>query len=144
LFDEENPELNLDLKGIFLLFKWSDNDVHRLYEDKLLKSNYTKLHYDVDESHYLVYITYPEEIMDEVNKILSGKYSTLHQDSKKVILKYWNIGQGTDLHGTLFKTKERRDKLESDLNVRLPKDAELAAIINLKDEVFVNKKQVTN
>jgi hypothetical protein len=137
LYDINKPEFNLNkINGIYILFKWSDNNVHKLYEQKLLNSKFLKIHYDIDVDSYMVYLEFPKEIQLEVDKILEGKYSELTIESKQVILKYWNLGNASDLYGVLLKTEKRRKKLEEELNVKIKSDAELASIIDVSQEIF--------
>jgi hypothetical protein len=137
LYDINKSELNLNrINGIYILFKWSDNNVHKLYEQKLLNSELLKIHYDIDVDSYMVYLEFPKEIQSEVDKILEGKYSELTIESKQVILKYWNLGIVSDLYGVLLKTEKRRKKLEEELNVKIKSDAELASIIDVSQEIF--------
>lgn len=144
LFDTNKPELNNDqIEGIFILFRWSDNDVHRLYEQKLIDSIYTKQHYDVDTEHYMVYLKFPADIILDINLLIEGKYSKISTQSKSNIVNYWSVGSTSDLYGTLFKTAARKEKLEKALDITLDDDAELASLFNLHEEVFNMKTKVT-
>lgn len=137
MYSLQYPEYNLpDVEGIFMYFKWSDNDVHRMYEQKLLDSPYLKLHFDVDKDTYMVFVKFPEEVINDVNKILDGKYSKITDNSKKLIVKYWCVTSTSDLYGTLFKTKARKEKLEESLEVILDDEAELASVIDLTEEII--------
>jgi hypothetical protein len=147
LYDINKPDFNLkDIHGLFVMFRWSDNDVHRMYEQKLLESQYTRDHYDIDVHNYMVFIKFPVDILIDVDLLLKGKFSKISKKSKISILKYWGLGQGSDLYGTLYQTEDRRKKLENYLGVRLPADAELASVIETSSEVFdkTNKESIKN
>ena len=143
LFDLQRPEYNVDKnQGLFVLFRWSDNEVYKLYEDTLLNSPYLVEHYDVDTEHYMLFLKYPADVLVDVDLILEGKYSKISEKSKRAIIKYWNAHSSTDVYGTLFRTAIRKQKLEDMIGSTLPEDAEYSSIINLHHETFQGSKQL--
>jgi len=137
LFDINKPEFNIPIvEGVFIMFKWSDNDVHRQYEQRLLDCPYLREHYDVDTEHYMVYLKFPLDFLIDVDIILKGKYSKISEQSKRSILRYWQTGMNSDIYGTLYKTPVRKKKLEDMIGITLDEEAELASVINLHEETF--------
>lgn len=140
LYDIDKPDYNISrIEGLFIMFRWSDNDVHRQYEQSLLDSGYLREHYDIDTEHYMVYLKFPIDFIMDVHLILQGKYSKISEKSKRSIIKYWQATSTSDIYGTLFKTEARKKKLEELIGTTLDEDAELASIIELGDEVFDKK-----
>jgi len=137
LYDVNFPEINIEnIEGLFLLFSWSENSVHKLYEDTLIQSSHITKHYDVDHKHYMVYFKFPEEIKLDIRYIMNGKFSRVSDETKKVILKYWQSAQNSKIYGILTKSAKYREKLEDELNVKIPIDAELGDRLNSHEETF--------
>lgn len=138
LFDVNRPELNVDLfKGLFLHFRWSNNEISRMYEQDLLNSPYVKEHYDVDSESYMVYVSFPADIIIDAQKIFNGKFSKITDESKSKIVRYWpGTNANTELYGVLFRTALYKKKLEERLDVKIPENNELGAVFNMHDETF--------
>jgi|TARA_R110000850_G_scaffold34024_1_gene92233 hypothetical protein len=137
LYDINFPDINIDkIEGLFLLFSWSENSVHKLYEDTLIQSPHITKHYDVDQKHYMIYFKFPREIKQDIKYIVSGEFSKVSDESKKLILKYWQSAQNSKVYGILTKAKKYREKLEDELNVTISVDAELGDKLNYHEETF--------
>jgi hypothetical protein len=137
LYDINNPDINVDIiRGLFLMFKWSDNEVHRVYEERLLESSYTVLNYEVDMDYYMVYIKFPFEITNDVRYLLEGKYSKISDLAKQKILKYYNKNVNDKIYKILYKNPVLKKELENLLNITLDTDAELGSVFDLHSETF--------
>lgn len=137
LFDVNCPEVNIEaIEGIFLLFKWSNNSIHKAYEEALSKSMYVKKHYDINAHYYMVFVDFPEEIKSAVALILKGAYSKLSDVNKQLILNYWGATQSSKLFYILTKSKAYKKQLEKDLAVVLSEEAELGDLLNFHEETF--------
>lgn len=145
LYDINNPNYNEDsFNGLFLLFKWSNNEVHKQYENQLINSEYTKLHYDFDEEHYMIYCKFPEAVYDDCNYLIDGKFSKISKLNKTTILSYWQSSNTSKVYYILYRKEVYKKELENNLNVNLPWDAELGSSFNdSKGEIFdLNKKDI--
>lgn len=137
LFDINHPELNVEaIEGIFLLFKWSNNSIHKAYEESLSKSMYVTKHYDINAHYYMVYVKFPPEIQTAVHLILKGMYSKLSDENKQLILNYWGATQSSKLFYILTKSKAYKKQLEKDLDVNINDEAELGDLLNFHEETF--------
>lgn len=126
----------IDTPGLFLVFEWSE-----VYENYLLKHEKDiLLHEDLDDNLILVFIKLKEEYIPEYEKILEGKYSNLLSETKKIILNYHCVGANSKLYKVLNKSKDLKNQIESELNVKLSNSQELGEIINLKKEIFKKVK----
>ena len=88
----------------------------------------------------------PKDPIQNFKKFKEGKYSELDITYKTKILEFHNFNLQGDLAQILFKSENRRLRLEEQLNVKLPVAAELHSIINLEEEIFnpyvyINKKR---
>lgn len=137
LYDINNPELNLpNITGVLLLFKWSGEQIHRQYEDRLLESEYVLKKYEINEDCYMVFVKIDLQIAKDVKLILDGKFSRISDLSKGIILKFWQQGSTSKLYNVLYRKAALRKEIEDILNVKLDDDAELGSTLNLHNETF--------
>jgi|TARA_R110000822_G_scaffold152112_4_gene291304 hypothetical protein len=114
------------------------------YEQKLINN---ELFIDlVDVGDQVLYIfKFPEDYSHEYEMFKLGKYSHFGEDAKELILGFFtNIYQHNlnavefllKVKHILFKNERLRKKIELDLKVRLPVDAELSDIMSEECETF--------
>jgi hypothetical protein len=137
LFDVNKPEYNIpDINGIFLLFKWSTNDIEYKYEKSLFDYGHFVEKYEVNEDYYMVFMKIPLDIAPDVKLILDGKYSKMHDVSKQTILKFWNQNINSKIYKILYKKDSYKKELEDMLNVKLDYDVELGSTLDFHKETF--------
>tara|TARA_R110000851_G_scaffold315229_2_gene477558 strand:- start:8166 stop:8717 length:552 start_codon:yes stop_codon:yes gene_type:complete len=100
----------------------------------------------IDVGDQVLYIfKFPEEYHSEYESFQKGKYSEFGADAKELILSFFSDIYQNNLNAVdflikvkhvLFKNERLRKKIETDLKVRLPKDAELSAIMEVENETF--------
>lgn len=130
---------------IFLLYDFSfKNPEFTAYEHMLTDNQYFVDLVDIDDKVLYIF-KFPEEYIPEYNNFKKGKYSKYGKDAKEVILSYYtNIYKGNvgavnfllKLKQILFKDQILRKKIEKELKVTLPKDAELTDIMDENRETF--------
>lgn len=114
------------------------------YEQKLIDN---ELFIDlVDVEDQVLYIfKFPEDYLHEYEMYKQGKYSHFGKDAKELILGFFTTIYQNNLNAVdfllkvkriLFKDEKLRKKIEYDLKVRLPIDAELSDIMEEKNETF--------
>lgn len=100
--------------------------------------NYLK-HYNTEDGN-VMYVMSCKGFEDEYLNFIEGKYSKFSEEAKKKLLSQIDNGkkriEDSNLYAVLYKTEARRLKLEKKLDVKLDKDAELASIINVREEVY--------
>lgn len=147
LFDVNRPDYNAQhYEGIFLHFKWIDNDVYRQYEKNMSENPLKKDYYDLDKTSYMMFIKFPYDILSDVDNIIKGKYSMLTTSSKQYIAKYWQLSTQSKMYGVLYKTEKYKKELEIELNVKIDDDAELGSLFNLHKETYseiIKNKEVS-
>lgn len=137
LFDINRPKVNNNnIEGIFLLFSWSNNSIHKIYEEKLIKSSFIKDHYDINDKLYMVFFEFPDDIINDINFIIDGKFSKISIKAKEIIFNYWQVAPNSKIHSILTKSKKYKVQLENELNVRIEYDAELGDKLNYHQETF--------
>lgn len=117
------------------------NDGFPLYENELLDNKYVENIYDInDRKNTVVSFKIPDELADEVTKVITGAYSTLTKYSKNKILKYWVERYGAKnvlkLNQILTKSNELRLEMEVEYEGHIPEDAELGNLYKLDDETL--------
>jgi len=139
-----------DVNGIyencfFILHDFSfKNPEFTAYEHKLTNTEYFVDLVDIDNRVLYIY-KFPEEYIVEYNYFKEGKYSKFEKDAKDKIINFFgNIYKGNlnavnfllTLRQVLYKDNKLKEKLEKELGVLLPEDAELTDIISVEDETF--------
>tara|TARA_R110000822_G_scaffold302649_2_gene426985 strand:+ start:33467 stop:34069 length:603 start_codon:yes stop_codon:yes gene_type:complete len=114
------------------------------YEQQLIDSELFVDSIDVGDKVLYVF-KFPEEYMHEYNCFKAGKYSQYKKDAKELILEFFTTIYRNNLNAVdfllkvkhiLFKNKRLKEKIETDLKVRLPHDAELTDRMEEKDETY--------
>lgn len=135
------------IEGIFILIKWSNNPVHKLFENNLFDNPLVLDHYDINKDYYMIYSLFPSEVENDIIKLINGQYSKITEDAKKQIAKYWQLSTSAPVMKVLKKDPGYRKELENSLGVKLTHDAELSSImLGLKGETFdtiIENKSIT-
>lgn len=115
------------------------------YEHKLTNNHLFVDLIDLENDQVLYIFKFPEDYFHELRCYELGKYSYYKEDAKELILNFFtNIYRNNinavefllNLKHTLFKDEKLRKKIERDLKVKLPIDAELSDIMDPNDETF--------
>ena len=137
---DKYPEFN-NGKYLFVVYRFFNHSFYKEFEKELsTQSNLVKT-VDFCEDKVLFIFEIPKEYLETVELFKEGKYSKFSQDAKSLIIAYSAQAYKyppllEDLTGVLWKHKTRREKLEKELGVTLPKDSELASKINYENETF--------
>lgn len=92
-----------------------------------------------NNSCYIKLIT-PNIIEDARNKFIKGHFSIINQKDKIIILKFLkehiSTAFSTEINFIFSKNKYRREELEKQLGITIPKDLELSSIPDQLSETF--------
>lgn len=89
------------------------------------------------KGNYKMYIfDPPSKHLEDYNKVLEGKYSQIDNTYKLKILDYNNLEIDSAMGNILFKSTQRRLKMEKELGIELSEDAELFSILDMNLETF--------
>lgn len=135
-----NPPLEDIDYPIGILYDLDASEEFSIYREYLQQQNMYYNHYYVNDQVLFVFHM-PEQFRSDYILFKEGKYSKMSYDAKKAILEYASKTYKyapliEDITGVLWKHKNRREKLEKQLNVSIPQDVELASIIVYEDETF--------
>lgn len=133
LQDENCPELNT---SIFLLYRFSSSDIYLRYEERLLSHKNFNLMYEPDKYHTMYVFDVADKYLDDYGLLMDSKYSKMSPTYKAHVLKFHNLTKKGQVHGVLYKTEERFQKLERDLNISIPREQEASSILDMNKESF--------
>jgi hypothetical protein len=129
---------------IGLLYELEDSSAFSEYNDYLTKNDLYFTSYIINMTHKLYIFRFPEKYISEYKLFKEGKYSKFSNEAKSLIISYSAEAYKyppliEDIIGVLWKHKSRKDKLEKQLGMSLPKDSELASKIEYDKETFYFK-----
>jgi len=138
-FIKFNPPVDIAYP-LGVLYETVENDNFRFYRN-VLRIN-PLFHSEYDFGKQLLFIfNFPSAYQKDYIAFKEGKYSKMSDSAKRTILtfsaeiyKYPPLIE--DITGILWKHAVRRQKLEKELNIKLPDNSELASKINIEDETF--------
>lgn len=126
---------------IGLLYEWEESDAFINYDDYLREHELLFNFFDVYNNRKLYIYNFPEKYIKDYILFKEGKYSKFSPDAKAAIISYSAEAYKyppliEDITGVLWKHRTRRERLERELGVTLPKDSELASKIVFENETF--------
>jgi len=78
----------------------------------------------------------PSKYLEDYNKIIEGKYSQINDTYKLKILDYNDLEIDSAMGNILFKSTQRKLKMERELGIELDENAELFSILDMNLETF--------
>jgi hypothetical protein len=124
-----------------VLYELEDTTAFAEYNEYLINNPLFVRSFIINENNKLYVFKFPDEFLSEYKLFKEGKYSKFNSEAKKQIIAY-SIETYRypplimDITGVLWKHKSRREKIESELGMRLPEDSELASKIVYDKETF--------
>ena len=140
--NDDLPEIK---NSMFLHYEYQDLDKSfaRL-ENNLKKNENFRGTYDPDKYTTIFYFHIPEKWYNDYLFFLNSKYSYMSEEIKKKILKFYNLGNQSQVYKVLYRDNERRKELEQELDVILPLDAEIASAIDFSKETYTEIHKIIN
>jgi len=131
IYNINELELNeYNVKGLFIKLLYSEES------KKTFEFNpRCKLILNINDKHFMVFFESKLNCFTDISLILDGRYSKITNNSKKLILDFFNIKSGA-IKSILEKDPAYRLELMEALDVHIDKDAELGSIFDLKTEVY--------
>jgi len=124
-----------EINGVFVLFSYN-----YMGKADLRHEQNCEFIIDIDSNHFMAYIKIKsQDIKDDVDLLIKGKFSKVSFYSKVIIKDFWQFKDNTQVIHILNKNTDYKIKLEEQLDVKLPEDAELGSIFDISKEVFSNK-----
>lgn len=130
--------------NIYLLYRYSGTLEFARFEDQLLNHPLYEETIEVDKFQTLYSFRIPEDKKDDIDKIIKGQYSKISENSKQRILDFNSDNHpNSTLHQILYKSRERRIKMEYDYDCIIPEDNELLSPFDPEKEIFMNRYIIT-
>lgn len=127
-----------DVKNsMFLHYEYQDLDgsFARL-ENNLKSSPLYRGMYDPDKYTTLFYFNIPDKWYEDYLMFLSSKYSQMSDAYKRKILRFYALGNNSQVYKVLYRDAQRRREIEEELDVELPPNAEVASAVDFNKETY--------
>ena len=121
---------------VALLYRFSGDPVFTKFESALCSFRNFKIRIDPDPYHVLFVFDVPEEAKSSYAAFVDGRFSEIDDDWKLRILEFHGFDFDGHTGKILFKDPGLRARIEKQLDVTLPADAELHSKPNVNLEVF--------
>jgi hypothetical protein len=136
--DLEKGEVNY----IYLWYKYVPSIQMEEFEEQL-KSNENFVDFeDVDKYHVLYKFSIPDKYKEDCRKIIKGKYSYITEIAKERILDFHFSSKKRPLGKILYRSSERRKKMEKELGIIIPPDVDLHDPFYMEEETFYDKFKI--
>jgi len=130
----ENAFLHTDLKHICLLYRFTGTNLYKEFESFILKQNLFERHFNFDPCHVMYLFRIPETFRKDIEFFLDGKYSRFSVTLRDLISNFY--GPESFVFQIVYKTRNLKEILEKELDVKLDDDMELASKPILELEVI--------
>lgn len=133
---------NEDKNCIVVVYQDSSSKLFAKFENALISfRNFLKA-YDLKD--YIVFVfRVPASHKKDFKCFLKGEYSKMSIDYKLQVLEFHDQDIEDRLGGILFKSDERRERMEHALNAEIDESSELYSIPTLEEEIYnINKKNI--
>jgi hypothetical protein len=129
-----------------LYFHYRYNSEPRFKETEriLTKDDYFVNETDVDRFHTVYQAKIPTKWIFDFDKIIDGKYSKISNKFKLKIIKFHSLKSDKYLYQVINRDKKLLDKMELDLNVKIPDEIDLMSKINLTSVNYSTIKTINN
>jgi hypothetical protein len=129
-----NAFLHSDLKHICLLYRFTGTNLYKEFENSLLKDNQYERHFTFDPYHKMYLLKIPVHFRKDIEFFLDGKYSQFSTTLKDLISNFY--GRESIVFQVIYKTRNFREIIEKDLDLKLDEDMELASKPILEQEII--------
>lgn len=129
-----NAFLSKDKQYLNLFYRFTGTSIYKRFEQYMITDSLCVDHIEYDPYHVIYVFKIPKEFKKDVEYFTEGKYSKFSKTLRQRITKFYGT-DSNNLIKIIKKDNELKEKLEKDLGVSLPKDAELASKPNLEIEI---------
>ena len=99
---------------------------------------------EVDAFHTVYEAEIPTEYLIDFRKIIDGQYSKISSAYRNKIVKFHSLKTNKYLYQVLYRSKILLDKMEKDLDVKIPEEVDLMSKIDLNKVKFNPKNTIKN
>ena len=122
--------------SIVLLYRFSGDSTFLKFEEALKKFSTFVESYDPSPEYVVFVFRVPQQHQKDFNKFKLGKYSELSGEYKSQLLDFHKFNVHGELASILYRTESKRLRMQQQLNVKIPVNAELHSIIDINQETF--------
>lgn len=123
-------------KYICLLYRYTGTETYKTFEKTMLADKLCVTHIDYDRYHVMYVFRIPDQFIPDVQNFLKGKYSLFSPELKRLIIKFYGGTKESVIFQIIYKSPALKATIEKDLGVELDKDAELASIPVVENEIY--------
>lgn len=141
-----------DEEGIFLHYRYSDNNRFKDFEAKVVTLPGYRTHVDIDKYHVIYQFDVPTAFQREYDLFMKGKYSKFSDEYKKRILDFHKTDEmarqlgttveNTKIYGILHKSKILKEEIEQRIGTSLHESEEVYSIPYDNEETFYEKYKI--
>lgn len=129
---------------IYLLYRYNGDKSFLDFEKFLTNYKYFVEKIEVDNFHSLYKFDINPIVIKDYQLILEGKYSSISDFSKKLILNFHFLDNFSPTYKILYKTDDRKLELEKKYEVSIPHDVDLYDKFVFEEEMYMNKYKIKN
>lgn len=142
IINDDLPDVK---NSLFLHYEYQDMDGSFARLENNLKANPSfRGMYEPDRYTTIFYFHIPEKYYPDYLMFMASKYSLMSEKAKKRILRFYNLGNGSQVYKVLYRDKQRRRELEEELDVELPPDAEVASAVDFSKETYTANHKINS
>lgn len=140
-----NEDINTTNDMIYLHYEYQDLEG----SFARLENNFKELPeflgmYDPDKYTTIFYFSVPDIWYEDFLLFKESKYSKISEALKRQILLFMGLGEKSDIYQVLYRDPAKRREMEENLDVCLPKEAELASKLDLEVETYRKENIINN
>jgi hypothetical protein len=129
---------------LYFHYRYNSEPPFKETERILTNSEYFINEIDIDNFHTVYQTQIPTEYTSDFDKIINGKYSKISSKFKVEIIKFHNLKPNKYLYQVINRDKKLLDKMEKDLDTKIPDDIDLMSKINLDSVNYNAIKTISN
>lgn len=131
-----------DETALYLWYRYSASVEMEEFEAKIKRHPQYMETIDVDQYHVLYKFSVPKKHYNDYKSIIKGRYSYISDVAKERILDFHSAGKSSPLAKILNRDPSRRQKMEKELVISIPEDADLHDPFYEKDERYLNTNRI--
>ena len=135
-------EDNKEDVALYLWYKYNASIEMEEFESKIKKHPQYVETIDVDQYHVLYKFAVPAKYCEDFDLLVKGKYSYISEIAKERILDFHSASKTSPLSKILNRDSSRREKMERELGIVIPKTADLHDPMYEKDECYFNTNKI--
>ena len=131
-----NAYLDVSYKFICLMYRFINTDVYKRFEHGIMTDPRCVSHMEHGTDHVVFFFKIPSSYDEDVQRFIRGEYSKLSDLLRECIIDFNYYEDSIYIFNILDQSEALRRNMEIVLDVKLPKDAEVASKPDLNIEIY--------